>query len=89
MPEGILILTLNITERKRSEVALQRYARRMEVMHEIDNGIISATSVNMVVATAIKNLRQIIPVSALMSRSLMKKPMKRLFSWWALMATLL
>lgn len=61
VPEGILILTLNITERKRSEAALQRYARRMEVLHEIDMRLIQGGSVQTLTENALVNLRQLIP----------------------------
>ncbi|MEP6988526.1 MAG: GAF domain-containing protein, partial [Chloroflexota bacterium] len=59
--EGIFILSLDITERKRSEMTLQRYVKRMEVLHEIDTGIINATSTEEIVETALKYIRELIP----------------------------
>src|SRR5664279_3918545 len=61
MPEGIFILTLDITERKRSETALKRYAERMEILHEIDLGLIQGGSIEAIVEGALKHLRQLIP----------------------------
>ncbi len=60
VPEGIFILSLDITERKRSEIVLQRYAKRMEILHEIDAGIINATSTEEIIETALKHIRQLI-----------------------------
>ncbi|MEP6987833.1 MAG: PAS domain-containing protein, partial [Chloroflexota bacterium] len=61
VPEGIFILSLDITERKRTEAALKNYAKRMEILHTIDIGIISADSIQSVVETALKQVRQIVP----------------------------
>src|SRR5664279_2395286 len=36
VPEGIFILSLDITEHKRSETTLKHYAQRMEILHAID-----------------------------------------------------
>lgn len=59
--EGIFVLSLDITERKNAEEALRRYAQQIEVLHEIDQGIIQATSLQAVVETALKHIRQLIP----------------------------
>jgi PAS domain S-box-containing protein len=51
----------DITERKRMEAALQRYAKRMEVLHQIDLGLIQGESIPTLVETTLKYIRQIIP----------------------------
>jgi transcriptional regulator with GAF, ATPase, and Fis domain len=61
VPEGIFILSLDITERKRTETALQRYAQRMEMLHRIDMGILRGGSILSLVETTLKQIRQIIP----------------------------
>ena len=61
IPEGIFVLSLDITKRKQSEIALQNYAKRMEILHKIDAGIINATSTQEIVETALKHIRQLIP----------------------------
>jgi PAS domain S-box-containing protein len=60
IPEGIFILSLDVTERKQAENALKRYAMQMEILHEIDIGIINARSIPDVIETALKNLRKLI-----------------------------
>ena len=57
VPTGIFILSLDITKRKAQESTLQRYVQRMQILHEIDLGIISATSVIDVVDEALKHIR--------------------------------
>ena len=47
----------DITERKRSELSLKRYAQRMEILHELDTGIILATSTRTLVETALNHIR--------------------------------
>ncbi|MBC7814483.1 MAG: PAS domain S-box protein, partial [Burkholderiales bacterium] len=53
--------TQNITERKRSELALKRYSQRMKILHEMDAGIIEARSTEQLVETTLKHIRQLIP----------------------------
>ncbi len=61
VPEGILILSLDITERKQSELALKRYAKRLEVLHNLDMGLIQGTSIPELIQTTLGHLREIIP----------------------------
>lgn len=61
VPEGILILTLDITERKQAEAAFKRYTQHVELLHEIDKGIMTATSVEQIVEVVIERLRQLMP----------------------------
>src|SRR5258708_6882170 len=48
-------------QRQQAGVALGRYAQRLEILHEIDSGIIEATSIQALVGAALKHVRQIIP----------------------------
>lgn len=49
------------SRRQQSEIELQRYAKRMEILHEIDTGIINSKSIQSVVEIALKQVRKIIP----------------------------
>lgn len=48
-------------QRQQSEVTLQQYAQRMEILHNIDIGIINAKSIQAIVEVALKHIRQLIP----------------------------
>ena len=61
IPQGIFILSLDISERKRSETALKRYAHRMEILHKIDLGLIQGDSIKALVEFVLKHIRQLIP----------------------------
>ncbi len=61
VPEGILILMLNITERKRSLDSLKHYARLMEILHEIDTRLIDGGSVQALTENALAKIRELIP----------------------------
>jgi len=62
---GKLVRTWNvqrdITERKQAEAALQRYAVRMEILHNIDRAILSARSPEETAEAALSFIRQLIP----------------------------
>lgn len=58
---GIFILSEVITQRKEAESALARYAKRLEIMHEIDLGIINASSVHEIASTVLTHIRALIP----------------------------
>src|SRR5258708_5173214 len=51
----------DITERKRSEMSLKRYAQRMEILHQIDLGLIQGGSIQALVEVTLKHLRQLVP----------------------------
>ncbi|MBK8027602.1 MAG: PAS domain S-box protein [Chloroflexi bacterium] len=61
VPEGLFILSLDITQRKQAEIALKRYAQRVKILHDIDVGIISATSIQSLVEAVLLRIRQLIP----------------------------
>lgn len=57
----ILQTAQDITERKQTEVALQRYTQRLETLHQIDQAILAAESVEDTAAAALERLVQIVP----------------------------
>jgi PAS domain S-box-containing protein len=61
VPEGIFVLSLDITARKQAEAAIKRYAQRMELLHEIDRGIIEAQSTAAILTFTLKRLQELIP----------------------------
>ncbi|MBK8027470.1 MAG: PAS domain S-box protein [Chloroflexi bacterium] len=48
-------------KRLQGERSLQRYAQRIEILHDIDVGIINAQTVQSIVETTVWNLRRLIP----------------------------
>lgn len=61
VPEGVLMTSLDISERKQTETALKRYAGRLEILHEIDRQIIEASSLLSLLEVIVQHLRQLIP----------------------------
>ncbi len=51
----------DISERKRAEAALQRYAKRLETLQEIDRAILVASSPEAIAQAALRHVRQLIP----------------------------
>ena len=58
---AIVTNSRDISERKQAEGLVNRYAQRMEILHNIDHDIINAQSVQSLVETALKHIRQLIP----------------------------
>jgi len=58
---GILILTQDVTERKHSEWAMQRYNERLRILHQIDQAILAAQSVEAPLTAALRHLQDLIP----------------------------
>jgi PAS domain S-box-containing protein/putative nucleotidyltransferase with HDIG domain len=50
----------DITARKQSEASLQRYAARMEILHEIDRAILAAQSAEEITAAALSRIRRLV-----------------------------
>lgn len=48
-------------QRVKIEAALQRYAQRMEILHEIDTGILESRSVDEIIETVLRRIRLLIP----------------------------
>jgi PAS domain S-box-containing protein len=61
VPEGIFILSLDTSQQKQAEQALKRYAQRMEILHQIDLGLIQGSSIQALVEATLQHLRQLIP----------------------------
>jgi PAS domain S-box-containing protein len=61
VPEGVFILSLDITKRKRVENSLKLYVQRMEILHQIDLGLIQGGSIQSLVEATLKYLRKLIP----------------------------
>lgn len=55
----------DITERKQNEMALKRYAQRLEVIHQIDIGLIQGESIPELVEITLKHLHELIPCQRL------------------------
>lgn len=51
----------DITQRKEAELALHHYAERLQMLHKIDQAIISAQSPEKIVRAALKRIRQLMP----------------------------
>jgi PAS domain S-box-containing protein len=51
----------DITERKRTRRAVERYAERLEALHRIDEAILAAGSATEIVQTALPYVRQLVP----------------------------
>jgi len=58
---GISKIARDITSRKRAESALNQYVQRLEILHEIDNGLIRGDSISKIIEMTLKRLQQIIP----------------------------
>lgn len=58
---GAVAMFQDITERKRTRRALERYAERLEALHRIDEAILAASSATGVVQTALPFARQLVP----------------------------
>lgn len=58
---GILILSEVITERVQAEAAIQRYAHRLEILHQIDLALIRGDSIQALVEATLSHIRQLIP----------------------------
>lgn len=54
-------IKLDITERKEAEEALQRYAERLRILHEIDQSVLAAQLPETIALAAIHRIRRLIP----------------------------
>lgn len=48
-------------QRQHAEAAVKRYAERMEILHQLDRGIINADSIEAIIAAALQHIRRLIP----------------------------
>ena len=51
----------DITERRRTQVALRRYAERLETLHEIDRAILDARSVEGIAEVSLYHIQRVVP----------------------------
>jgi PAS domain S-box-containing protein len=61
-PYALCNSSLDITERKQAEQALQRYTERLQILHEIDRAILSAETPEKIASAALQHIRRLIPV---------------------------
>lgn len=59
--EYACLFVRDISERKRAEEALRRYADRHKILHEIDQSILAAHSPEAIAGAALRHLRQLVP----------------------------
>jgi PAS domain S-box-containing protein len=60
-PVRMIGAIMDITERKRTEDELRRYAKRLEVLHETDRSILQSQSPAHIAQAALNSIRQLIP----------------------------
>jgi PAS domain S-box-containing protein len=60
--DGLSIYFSDVTERKRAEGALQRYADRLAMLHATDRAILAAGSPVQIAEAALERLRRIVPM---------------------------
>jgi PAS domain S-box-containing protein len=59
--DGVVVTVRDITERKQAQDDLLRYADRLRVLHEIDQAILAARSVEETVEVTLHNVRRLVP----------------------------
>jgi PAS domain S-box-containing protein len=58
---GIVITSRDVTERKRVEGALLQYAERLSILHEIDQAILAAKSIEEIADAALSRIQRSVP----------------------------
>ncbi len=75
---GIVIKQMRLSDSiQRSNETLERYARRMEILHKIDQGIIASYAIPELIETTLKDLRVLIPCERI-AVSLVDEPAREL-----------
>ncbi len=64
VPEGVFILSLDISARKQAEIELQSQFRRLEALREIDIAIVSTTNLSLALSTILKQVTSSLYVDA-------------------------
>lgn len=57
----VVIVQRDITEREQAAIALKRYAKRLETLHQIDKGILAAQSSEEIAEVALNQLHFLVP----------------------------
>jgi signal transduction histidine kinase len=58
---GIVITSRDVTERKRAESALLQYAERLSILHEIDQAVLAAKSIDEITDAALSRIQRSVP----------------------------
>lgn len=64
VPEGVFILSLDVSARKNAEIELQNQFRRLEALREIDIAIVSTTNLSLALTTILKQVTSCLLVDA-------------------------
>jgi PAS domain S-box-containing protein len=64
VPEGVFILSVDISERKRAEMEIQNQLRRIQALREIDMAIISTTNLSLSLKTVLEKVTSSLNVDA-------------------------
>ena len=60
-PTGLVAITSDITERKRAEEMLRQHTERLEILHEIEQGILAARSPTEIAQATADRIRKLVP----------------------------
>jgi PAS domain S-box-containing protein len=58
--QGLVLSLMDVTERERSRIALRQYADRLQVLHETDQAILAARSVQEIAESALRYVPQLL-----------------------------
>lgn len=64
VPQGVFILSIDISERKRAELEIQNQLRRIQALREIDMAIISTTNLSLSLKTVLEKVTSSLDVDA-------------------------
>jgi PAS domain S-box-containing protein len=64
VPEGVFILSMDISGRKQAEIELQNHLRRLEALREIDVAILSTTDLSLALKTVLEQVKSSLNVDA-------------------------
>lgn len=79
-PQFAFSIVEEISRRKQTEAALQRYAERLKTLHEIDQAILAARSPGTIALAALGRLRQLVPCQRITVAELNRPGMARVLA---------
>lgn len=79
-PQFAFSIVEEISRRKQTEEALQRYAERLKTLHEIDQAILAARSPGTIALAALGRLRQLVPCQRIIVAELNRPGMARVLA---------